>query len=74
MPSFDRAIPVTHGDKVTLLQDEGEWLRVRKEDGAEGWVPRSFTNLNDAITTIAPESINTNLMVDSVSGRASVRL
>ena len=39
-PATDRKILslLNSGQKVTLLQPEGEWAKVSREDGLEGWV------------------------------------
>jgi len=33
---------VTRGQKLTLLEDQGNWVRVRTPDGSEGWSERSY--------------------------------
>jgi tetratricopeptide (TPR) repeat protein len=38
-PSFDA--PLAAGLELTLLEDRGQWLRVRLADGRETWVPAS---------------------------------
>jgi predicted acylesterase/phospholipase RssA len=49
-PSYKKAIPVTQGDVVTLLDTKyPDWLKVRSESsGTEGFVPRSFIELSSA--------------------------
>ena len=35
------------GHRVTVLETQGDWLRVRGEDGYEGWMHRGYLDASD---------------------------
>jgi uncharacterized protein YgiM (DUF1202 family) len=45
-PSMDSKIinVLKKGTKLTVLEEKAGWLRVRLEDGTEGWVAKSMTS------------------------------
>jgi SH3-like domain-containing protein len=60
-PRLEARLPhgYTEGTVVTVLEPSGDWLRVRGEDGQEGWIPTRYlvpTDLPPAPDVVAPEA------------------
>jgi uncharacterized protein YgiM (DUF1202 family) len=42
--NFKTLVEVKKGTGLSVLEDKGQWLRVRLEDGQEGWVGKATTS------------------------------
>ncbi len=43
-PNYKTIVPLKKGTMVEILEDQGEWLRVRLENGTEGWLMKKQTS------------------------------
>lgn len=50
-PRWERTLGVTRGEKVMLLRDADEWLKVVRSDQSEGWIPRSYSTLDGQVSS-----------------------
>jgi uncharacterized protein YgiM (DUF1202 family) len=41
---FKTLIDIKKGTALSILEDKGQWLRVRLEDGQEGWIGKATTS------------------------------
>ena len=56
-PSYERAMPCKVDDVVTILEEDGEWSKVRNQSREEGWVPSSFLEIKGAGPEPDPDEI-----------------
>lgn len=58
--NYDIVAYLYNGDTVTVLSIDGEWAKVRTEDGEEGYVSVSFLNMTDDTESTEAAAVDEN--------------
>ena len=58
--NYDIVAYLYNGDTVTVLSIDGEWAKVRTEDGEEGYVSVSFLNMTDDSESTEAAAVDEN--------------
>jgi len=71
-PEYDVIIKVYPGESYPLLQEQGEWYKIKVDEETEGWLSATYTTLQET-TTLLEEEIGQITIKDIVLNGLNLR-